>query len=180
MRDFFRRGNPPFTKVLLIESGSRRLYDDLIAGLHETYGADLPIDLLTCFAGEPEGFDGKVFRVTDYRGKAARKRLYEELAAERYPIVGMICSGEPIMTKWKWMLAARLRSKFFILNENGDYLWIDWGHSRTMLHFALFRAGLTGASAIPTVARLLFFPITLAYLLLYAGFVHLRRKLRTL
>jgi hypothetical protein len=180
LRHFFTRGNPPFTKVLLIESGSRRLFDDLIAGLHETYGDDLPIDLVTCYAGVPQGFNGKVFRVADYQGSAARKRLYAELAAEQYPIAGIICSAEPIMTKWKWVLAAKLPSKVFVLNENGDYFWLDWSHANTILHFALYRAGLTGASAIPTIARLLFFPLTLIYLLLYAAFVHLRRKLRTL
>ncbi len=178
MRHFFSRGNPPFTKVLLIESGSRRLFDDLIAGLYETYGDGLEIDLVTCYAGVPQGFRGRVFRVADYQGRAARKRLYSEL--RDYPIAGIICSGEPIMTKWKWALGARLRAKIFVLNENGDYFWVDWSHLNTILHFAMFRAGLTGASAIPTIARLLFFPVTLSYLLLYAGFAHLRRKLRTL
>jgi hypothetical protein len=179
LRYFFRRGHPPFTKVLLIESGSRRLFDGFIAGLYETYGEQLEIGLVTCFAGVPEGFRGEVFRVTDYQGRAGRKRLYAELAARQYPIAGMICSGESIMTKWKWSLAARLRSKIFALNENADYFWFDWSHSRVILHFALYRAGLTGSAAVPTIARLVFFPLTLAYLLLYAGFVHLRRKLRT-
>jgi len=178
LRYFFSRGNPPFTKVLLIESGSRRLFDDLIPGLYETYGEDLEIDLVTCYAGVPQGFQGKVFRVGDYQGGAARKRLYTELAD--YQIAGIICSGEPIMTKWKWALGAQLRAKIFVLNENGDYFWLDWGHLRTIAHFMLFLAGMTGASAIPTLARLLFFPVTISYLLLYAGFVHLRRKLRTL
>jgi hypothetical protein len=180
LRYFFSRGNPPFTKVLLIESGSRRLFDDLIAGLYQTYGDQLEMDLVTCFAGVPEGFRGAVYRVTDYRGGAGRRRLYEELAARGYPILGVICSGEPIMTKWKWMLAARLPSKVFVLNENSDYFWLDWGHWRVMLHFVLFRAGLTGAAAIPTIGRLLFFPVTLAYLILYACVVHLRRRIRTL
>lgn len=180
MRHFFRRGNPPFTKVLLVESGSRRLFDDLIAGLRETYGENLEIDLVTCFAGVPQGFNGKVYRVTDYRGPAGRQQLYNELAREQYPILGVICSAEPIMTKWKWMLAARLPAKIFILNENADYFWLDWGHSRIISNFILFRAGLTGAAAIPTIARLVFFPVTLAYLLLYAGVVHLRRRLRIL
>lgn len=180
MRHFFTRGNPPFTKVLLIESGARRLFDDLIAGLYETYGEQLEIDLVTCYAGVPQGFRGKVFRVTDYPGSKSRKRLYTELAAEQYPIAGIICSGEPIMTKWKWVLAAKVPAKFFVLNENGDYFWIDWGHWRMMANFALYRAGMTGAATIPTIGRLLFFPVTLTYLLLYAAFVHVRRKLRTL
>ncbi len=181
MRDFFTRRTPPFTRVLLIESGSRRLFDALIPGLYDLYGDQLQLDLLTCYAGVPKGFrDGTVFNVNDYRGSAARKRLYSELAAREYQIAGIICAAEPIMTKWKWVLAARLRAKVFALNENCDYFWLDYSHSGTMFNFALYRMGLTGASAIPTIARLLFFPVMLAYLILYAGFVHLRRKLRTL
>jgi hypothetical protein len=180
LRSFFTRRIPPFAKALLIESGSRRLYDGLIPGLYAMYGDQLEVDLVTCYAGVPKGFRGQVFRVTDYSGRGGRKQLYGELAARQYPIVGMICSGEPIMTKWKWMLAGRLSSKVFVLNENADYFWVDLPHWRVMLHFVLYRAGLTGAAAIPTIARLVFFPITLSYLLLYAGFVHVRRKLRTL
>jgi len=84
------------------------------------------------------------------------------------------------MTKWKWVLAARLPAKIFILNENGDYFWLDRGHLKHIRHFILFRAGLTGSGAIRTIARLVSFPFTLLYLILYAVTVHLRRKLRTL
>ena len=179
MRLFFTRRTPAFTRVLLIESGSRRLFDQFIPALYQFYGDQLEIDLVTCFAGIPEGFRGTVYRVTDYQGRTGRKRLYTELNARGYPIAGMICAGEPLMTKWKWALAAQLHSKVFVLNENGDYFWFDWSHWRIMLHFALYRAGLTGAAAIPTIGRLLFFPVSLAYLLAYAATVHLRRKLRS-
>lgn len=177
MRHFFTRATPPFTRALLIESGSRRLLDALVPSLYQFYGDRLEIDLVTCYAGVPEGFRGAVYRVTDYSGRAGRKRLYAELASRGYPIVGMICSGESIMTKWKWALAARLPAKVFALNENGDYFWVDWSRWRVILQFAMFRAGLTGAAAIPTIARLLFFPFSLAYLVMYAAFVHLRRRL---
>jgi hypothetical protein len=180
LRQFFRRGHPPFTRVLLVESGSRRLFDYLIPGLYETYGEQIENDLVTCFAGVPEGFRGTVYRVTDYPGPEGRARLYKQLADGAHPILGMICSGESIMTKWKWMLAARLPAKVFVLNENSDYFWVDWAHWRVAMNFMLFRAGLTGAAALPTIARLLFFPLTLAYLLLYAGAVHLRRRIRIL
>jgi hypothetical protein len=56
---------------------------------------------------------------------------------------------------------------------------MHWERRGMMLHFMLFRMGLTGAAAIPTIARLLAFPLMLGYMILYAGFVHLRRKLRT-
>ena len=173
-------GHPPFTRVLLVESGARSLFDDFITGLYDIYGDQLETDLVTCYAGVPRGFRGKVYRVSDYAGQTGRKRLYGELAERKYPIVGVICSGEPIMTKWKWVLAGRLPAKIFVLNENLDYFWVDRGNWRTMIHFALFRAGMTGAATIPTIARLLFFPVTVLYLLLYAGVVHLRRKIRTL
>ncbi len=180
MRYFLRRGNPPFTKVLLVESGSRSLIENLLPGLYKVYGDQLEVDLVTCYAGVPTGFRGEVFRVTDYSGRAGRKRLYAELKTRKYPIAGIICSGEPIMTKWKWALALQLPVKVFVLNENADYFWFDVGQWRVMSHFALYRAGLTGAAAVPTIARLVFFPVTLSYLMLYAAFVHLRRKLRTL
>jgi hypothetical protein len=165
---------------VLVESGPRQLFDDLIPKLYATYGDQLEIDLVTCYAGVPTGFRGTVYRVTEYTGPVARKRLYTELATRDYRTAGIICSGVPVMTKWKWMLAMRLRAKVFVLNENGDYFWLDRGHWRVMAHFAFYRAGLTGADAIPTIARLVFFPVTFSYLLLYAGFVHLRRKVRTL
>ena len=180
MRHFFSRKTPPFSKALFIESGSRGLIEGLIAGLNTSYGEQLEIGLVTCFAGVPRGFRGEVFRIADYSGRAGRKRLYSELAKREYPVAAIICSGESIMTKWKWSLGARLRSKIVVINENGDYFWLDWAHWRVAMHFMLFRAGLTGAAALPTIARLLFFPLTLAYLLLYAGAVHLRRRIRIL
>ena len=180
MRHFFCRQAPEFRKILIVESGSRRLTEGVIAHFYQTKGEHIQIDLVTCFAGVPQGFEGGVFRIADYSGRAGRKRLYRELAERQYSTAGIICSGESIMTKWKWALVARVPTKFFVLNENGDYFWVDWGHWRVMIHFVLFRAGLTGAAAIPTLGRLLFFPATLAWLLFYAGFVHLRRKVRML
>src|SRR5258708_33945111 len=84
------------------------------------------------------------------------------------------------MTKWKWVLAARLPAKVFILNENGDYFWVDRGHLGVIRHFILFRAGLSGAGAVRTLARLIAFPFALLYIILSAAPVHLRRKFRTL
>jgi hypothetical protein len=164
----------------LIESGSRHLIEGIIPSLRGLFGNELEIDLVTCYPGVPRGFDGRVFRITDYGGPAARSHVLADLAAREYPVTGMICSAEPIMTKWKWWLGAHLKSKIFILNENGDFFWLDWGHRRNITGFAAYRAGLTGAAAVPTLIRFLLFPLTLAYLILYAGTVHLRRKVRQL
>lgn len=170
---------PPFRRVLLVESGARSLYEELLPGLYELYGKQMRLDLLVCFDGTPAGFrpeQGDVWRVTDYPDSDSRTRLFAELKANQYEIVGIICSGEAIMTKWKWAVAARLPSKVFILNENGDYFWLDWGHAKTIWRFAIFRAGLAGAGAVRTLFRLALFPFALAYLIAFAAWAHLRRR----
>ena len=177
MKYFWTRRQPEVSRILLVESGSRYLLEGLIPGIRGTYG-QVPVDLVTCYAGLPAGFDPDyttIYRVTDYRGRAGRARLYDELKRNRYSILGVICSAEPIMTKWKWVLAARLPAKVFILNENGDYFWVDRGHWAVIRHFALFRAGLAGAGAVRTLARLALFPLTLMFLLSYAAAAHLTR-----
>jgi hypothetical protein len=177
VRYFLRRRQPPVSRILLVESGSRHVIERVLPGLRQTHGESVPIDLVTCYPGAPAGVDA-VQRVTGYQGATGRRRLYRALAAKRYSIVGIVCSAEPIMTKWKWALAARLPAKVFIINENGDYFWLDRGHWRAILHFALFRAGLAGSGAARTFGRLLVFPFTLLYLLLYASAVHIRRALQ--
>ena len=182
MRYFLSKSIPPFTRVLLIESGRRQLMEDFLSGLYDVH-PDMQADLVTCYAGAPEKFRtdlGQVYRVTEYSGRPRRKQLYSQLASNRYTVVGVICSAEPIMTKWKWALAARLPGKVFVLNENCDYFWLDRGHLSNIRHFIFFRAGLTGSGAVRTLARLVLFPFTLLYLILYACTVHIRRKLRTL
>ena len=174
MRYFLRRRQPAAARLLLVESGSRHLIEAVLPALRRGYGEQIPIDLVTCYAGVPQGISA-VWRVTDYRGRHARRALYRLLADNGYTIMGILCSAEPIMTKWKWTLAVRLPVKVFVINENSDYFWLDRGHWRAIRHFVLFRAGLTGSGAIRTLGRLLVFPFTLTYLLLYASTVHIRR-----
>jgi len=182
MRYFFRRRIPPFSRVLLIESGARHLFEDFLPQLYRSHGDDIIADLVTCYRGAPRSFradTGSVYHVSDYRGRSGRRKLCRELAANHYTVAAVICSGEPIMTKWKWMLAARLPVKILILNENGDYFWLDYSNWRIIRRFILIRAGLSGAGAARTLGRLILFPFTLLYLLLYTAIVHLRRKVRT-
>jgi hypothetical protein len=182
MRHFFRRSIPPFARVLLVESGSRALFEKLLPSLYQNHPGMI-CDLVTCYAGAPTSFrenQGALYRVTDFPAGPARQRFYQQLGANRYNIVGIICSAEPIMTKWKWMLAARLPGKVFVVNENGDYFWLDYGHWSNIRYFVLYRAGLTGSGAVRTLARVVLFPFSLLYLILYAITVHSRRLLRTL
>ena len=82
------------------------------------------------------------------------------------------------MTKWKWAIAFGVPAKVFVLNENGDYFWMDWSNWATMRHFVLFRAGLAGPGAVRTIGRLFLFPLTLLYLLSFAAIVHTKRWAR--
>lgn len=183
MRYLFSPFIPPFRRVLLVESGSRYLLDELIPGIFNNHPECEAVDLVTCFPGLPRTFDearGRVFRVWEYAGRARRKQLYGILRAGRYDVCGIICSGEPVMTKWKWALAAQLPAKVFVLNENGDYFWLDRSNWRTIRHFVLFRLGLSGMAGVRTLAGIALLPFTLSYLLMYAAWVHLRRKVRLL
>ncbi|MEO8027821.1 MAG: hypothetical protein ABI823_15160 [Bryobacteraceae bacterium] len=182
MRGFFTRLQPEFTRILLIESGGRSLLNSYLPALQRAHGSGVIVDLVTCFAGLPEGFQdaGTVYRVGNFTSPDARTALVAELKANGYAAAGMICSSEAIMTKWKWMLATRLPVKIFVINENADVFWLDWAHAAVIRHFVLFRAGLTGAGAVPTIARLLLLPFTLAFLIAYAAWEHGKRRARIL
>ena len=177
---FLRLRFPAAPRILLVESGSRHLIEGVIPHLRQHFGEQAPMDLFTCFAGLPAGLgDGStVYHTYDYQGREARKRLYRELVARRTFVLVILCTGEPIMAKWKWALALRLPVRLLVVNENGDTFWFDRANWKTIRHFVLFRAGLTGGDAVRTISQVLLFPLTLLYLLVYAAAVHLRRKVR--
>jgi hypothetical protein len=180
VRYFLSRREPPLKAILLIESGSRSLIEGILPHLRSVWGEEIAIDLVTCYAGLPAGFPPgtRVYRVTDYPTPASRQDLVRVLREREYTVAGMVCSAEPIMTRWKWMIALRLPAKFFVLNENGDYFWLHRDNLGTIREFSLVRAGLSGAGAIRTVGRLLLFPFSVLFLLLYAFAAHAGRLVR--
>jgi len=183
VRLFFSRRIPDFERAVLVESGSRYLLEALLPGIYHHHPQLERVDVITCFPGAPSTFDhdrGEIIRVHQFHGRSGRARLYAHLTTVDYNICGVICSGEAVMTKWKWAIAARAPAKVFVLNENGDYFYVDHSQLSVIRKFILFRAGLSGANAVSTVGRLALFPFTLAYLLAFAGWVHLRRKVRML
>ena len=181
MRWVFTLRPPTGTRILLIESGSRSILEGTIAHLQSGWGEGMPMDLVTCYAGLPAGLPEttEVFHVADYGTPELRRDLLRKLRSRDYAYAGMICAAEPIMNKWKWWLAIRVPAKFFVINENGDYFWLNRKNARAMRGFVLVRLGLSGAGAVRTFGRLLVFPFAVLYLLLYAGIAHLRRWLRT-
>jgi hypothetical protein len=181
VRYFLTGRQPKPSTVLLVESGSRELVEKVAGVLHEIWGPDMRIDVATCYALLPRGLDEattRVYRLNDFRALGARLRLLRELAGNGYSHTGIVCSGEPILLTWKWALALRLPSKIFVINENGDYFWLDSKHLAAIRQFAITRAGLTGTGAIRTPLRVLSVPFALVYLTLYAAAVHARRLVR--
>jgi hypothetical protein len=174
MRYFLRRMVPASSRILLVESGSRRIAQIVIPHLSAQFGDAIAIDVLTCFTGAPAGA-AEVYNINDYHGR--RLALLRTFRRRGYAVAAIICSGEPILKKWKWSLAAALPAKFLVINENGDYFWLDRGHWPAIRQFVKHRAGFADAGIVRAAARILVFPFTLSYLLLYAAAAHFRRAL---
>jgi len=181
VRYFLTGRQPQAAAILLVESGSRELLEGVVGGLRDAWGPDIRIDVATCYPDLPRGFSPagtRVYRIGEVRKLGPRLRLLRELSRNRYSHLGIVCSGEPILTTWKWVLALGLPAKVFAINENCDYFWLDRKHLSAIRQFAITRAGMAGTGAVRTPARLIAFPFTLAWLLLYAAAVHARRLLR--
>ncbi len=161
-----------------MESGTREVTERILPVLYQQTPF---LDIVTCYGSAPQAFDasrGQCLDIGDYQGSDGRKRLFAELWARHYSAVGIISDETPIMFKWKWFIAGQLPGKMFVVNENCDYFWVDRANFHIVRKFVLYRLGLTGADAARTLTQLLLFPFTVAYLLLFAGWVHARRALR--
>lgn len=180
MKYFLSNREPQGSRMLFVESGSREMAEAVLPALTNSWAAGFVIDLVTCYGGYPKGFPegGQIIRVGEYSTPDARQALVRELAARDYAFVGIICSAEPVMTWWKWLLALRIPAKVFIVNENGDYFWIHRENAAILREFALVRMGMEGGGALRVIGRLMAFPFAILYLLMYAFTAHLRRALR--
>lgn len=171
---------PDIRRVLLVESGSRPVLEAAISKMRGSFGADVALDVITCYPGIPGalGPGSRVWRTQDHASGAGRVRILNELQATGATVLAIVCSGEPIMTRWKWWLAWKLPMKVLLINENGDSFWLDRVHVRMLWRMVLTRLGLSGALAGRTMARVAMLPFVILYLLLYATVVHARRALR--
>lgn len=182
MRFLLSRRTPPLDRILLIESGQRHVSERFLQHLYQDRQAR-QVDLLSCYTDAPLGFDstrGRVFFTHQATTNSARNDFLRDLARRQYSAVCLLCTGDPIMTKWKWMAAARVPSKVLIVNENIDYYWLDIHHWRSAKAMVRHRMGLHGTGPLHMVGQAVAFPITLAILLAFAAGVHAKRLLRTL
>jgi hypothetical protein len=180
MRFFFRSRIPAPTRILLVESGSRAVLERAWEKMRSIFpGADY--DLCTCYPSEPRpgGFQ-RVFRVTDAGRTGGKRAMLFAMRDSRPPIAAILFTGEPILTRWKLALLALLPSKVLVINENGDFFWLDWSNRRVMAQFLRARAGLDGFALLRSTCRVLAFPFVFSFLALYALFAYSRRWLRLL
>lgn len=167
---------PPLRRILLIESGSREYAGNWLRWLYAE-NAQASVDVLTCFDGRPPQLrEGAVFLTQDYASREARRALIEEFRRNQYDAVAVLCTGEPVMTKWKWYVAASVPAKVLIVNENADWFWLHRDQWSTIRQFASARLGLSGSGAARAPMQLLALPFSLTYCAAATLYFHLRRR----
>lgn len=168
MRYFFRSRIPHATQVLLIESGSRWVLEKAYARMRSIF-TEARFDLCTCFPETPSpgGFE-RVFRVTEAQDTAAKLKMLWAMLRSRPPVAALLCTREAILFPWKIALALLLPSKLVVVNENGDFFWLDWSNHAVLRQFLGARLGVDGSEVLRAAGRVLFFPAVLAFLAVYA------------
>ncbi|MCU1294824.1 MAG: hypothetical protein JWP08_3674, partial [Bryobacterales bacterium] len=183
------RAQPNFDCLLLIESGPRQVTARILFYFYNFKGARR-VDILTCYSTPPAAFDfdrGTVYSVYDEEARRNRSAFIRKLVSGPYTVLTFLCTGSPILEKWKWVLAFRSSAKLLIVNEDANYFSLDiWNlkTARLMLFkrlnpFADYSSGGLLSSLGANVAGLLLAPFTITYLLLHTAVLHVRRWLRT-
>jgi hypothetical protein len=173
---------PEKSRILLVESGSRELLEKAIPTVRTFWdGQTPPIDLFTCFSGVPEGIgdDGQIYRVADYPGPE-RKKLLRELKGRGYAVLGIVCSEEPILARWKWLITVSVPAKLLVINESGDCFWADRENWSAIRQFVASRSGLTGATVLRSILQIVVLPLTLLWLVFFAAGAHTVRAFNRL
>lgn len=160
--------------ILLVESGTRELLERAIPTVRTFWGGMTPpIDVFTCFNGVPEGIgdDGQIYRVADYP-KSERQRLLREFKNRGYAVMGVVCSDEAILNKWKWMIMLGVPAKLLVINESGDCFWFDRNNWSAIREFVVSRSGMTGATVLRSILQTAALPFTFTWLVCFAAGAH--------
>lgn len=173
MKGFFTRRTPSTARILLIESGPRPLGELAVQRLRQVFGPETQVDALHCQASPPAGVE-QAWGVNSM----GRWALLRELRRAGHPTAALLAGGDPIMAPWRWVSLAVLPAKFLIVNENGDFFWLDRGNAAMLVQFAQQRSGLGGESAVRSLARIVLIPLAFLYLLGYAAVIHTIRGFR--
>jgi hypothetical protein len=189
VRRFLSRAQPRFDRILLIESGPRKVTEEILRYFYEVKGAR-QVDILTCYGTAPAGFDlnrGTVYSVNDEAVRRNRRAFIRQLSSAPYTVLSLLCTGSPILERWKWMLALRSSARLIIVNEHAKYFSLDFWNLKTarlMLSKRLNPFGNHSSSGLlsflgANLAGLLLAPFTITYLLLFTALLHVRRWFRS-
>jgi len=186
MKYFFRRKFPGADDVLLIESGSPEVARRALVRIRALF-PNARYHLLTCWPETtqecrfaPAGLYWSVFRAADYPTGWGKLRLLLSLARRKWRVLAILCTGEPVLWRWKMLALALFPSKVLIVNENADFFWVDWAHRRHVRQFLAIRWGVNRDEITATALRALVFPLTLLFLILTALYLYARRWRRLL
>ena len=179
MKYFLRRKIPVARDVLVIESGSPEVARRALGGIRRIF-PDAQYHLLTCWPDPPPDLFTNVFRTADYPSAWEKARLLVSFARRRWRVLAILCTGEPILWRWKMLALGLLPAKVLVINENADFFWLDWDNRRTLRRFLAIRWGVNREEFFYTLLRALVFPLTLLFLLSTALFLYARRWRRLL
>ena len=166
--------------VLLVESGSRSVMERAYARMRPIFSR-ARFELCTCFPGVPApgGFE-RVYRVTEAPDVASKWKMLLAMRRSRASVAGLLFTRESVLLRWKLLLMFFLPSKLLVVNENGDFFWLDWSNRASILRFLGARMDVEGAELLRTAFRLLLLPFVFLLLACYALFAYLGRWLRVL
>jgi hypothetical protein len=179
MKGFFNGAVPPAHNILLIESGSQNIFERALQGIRQAF-PEARLHLVTCWPDMPPGPFASLYRVHDYPSRGDKLRLLRSFRRNPADVLVIVCSKEPVMYAWKMLALLLVPAKTLIVNENGDFFWLDWLNRRTLRRFLQSRWIIIRKEFLLTVLRALVFPFTILYLLLNAAFLYVRRWRRLL
>jgi hypothetical protein len=176
VKGFFNDAVPQARDILLIESGSPEVLRRALPPLRRNF-PEARLHLCTCWPDPVPGVTS-VFQATDYPSWSDKVRLLFSFRKRRWEILAVVCSNESIMFAWKVLALVLMPSKTLVINEHGDYFWLDWLHRRALRGFLATRWVFIRRDFLLAVLRALVFPLTVLYLLATALLLYLRRWYR--
>ncbi|MBI2818290.1 MAG: hypothetical protein HYX72_15265 [Acidobacteria bacterium] len=179
MRYFFRRKIPDAADVLLIESGSPDVARRALERIRTIFPS-ARYHLCTCHLLPPEALFATVYQASEYPTGWQKLNLVLSFCRRGWSVLVILCTGEPILWRWKMLALLLMPAKVLVVNEHADFFWLDWGHRRTLRKLAGIRWGVNLEDICFTTLRALVFPLTFFFLLASAGFLYLRRARRLL
>jgi hypothetical protein len=179
MKGLLRKAVPPARNILLIESGSQDIFRRALEGIRRSF-PEARLHLLTCWPDAPPGPFASRYVASDYPSNGSKVGLLRSLRRKPPDIMAVLCSKEPVMYSWKMLALLMVPAKTLIINENGDFFWLDWNNRRALRSFMQSRWGIVRTGVALTALRALAFPFTVLYLLATALWLYCRRWRRLL